>query len=347
MDDTYAAALITQARNLAGAYRFDDAVKILGTSEFRRFADRSDHPDLVVVLSELAWWMAWGGHLAEAEGMYQQLESRITPDVPAQTRLTVGTRYAYVVGISGAQQSSERATQMLAELVTELDSATGVEPELRFHIRRQHARWIGTSGDWDRALELLRQLEREFDGTIPADSEEWLLLMSNLAYFAFRQAGRDRSESGMDEAIRRYEALVSARTSALGALHPHTLDARRNAAWAIGTSQPEVALVRDTALVEDWLQVVDAAHRYLMTTRLDIAVLASRLQQPDKVVGQVDQIMVAVNSAESAFDVLSEYGFVDAPKHKLEEVARYLRTCGDAGRVDDLLEVRDALGSEA
>lgn len=345
--DTYAAALITQARNLAVAHRYVDAVGSLYTDEFRRYVATSSHPDLVLVLSELAWWMAWGGRLAEAERIFDEVETRLdrqAEEVTDQLRFSIRARHAYVVGVDGARASSERAVAMFTQLVSELEAEPEVTAELRFHIRRQRARWIGTTGHAERALGLLGELEDEFAGVIPADSEEWLLLLSNLAYFT---ASIEASNSGAaEEAEQRYASLVAARTMALGALHPHTLDARRNASWVLGRRDPTTALRQDIDLVADCLLVLDASHRYVVATRLDIAVLAARLDDPGVVNKQVDLVLAAVEAADSAFDVLSEYGSVDAPIGKLDELTRYLRSNADENRGSALTRARENLHGE-
>lgn len=336
MNETLATALITQARNLAAGHRYADAVKVLDTPEFREWAEVSQHQDLVVVLSEWAWWMAWGGRLRDGLAIYEELEPRLTPDIPAERQLAIRARHAYVVGTSGDRQTSVRAAEMLSAIQAEMQGEVDVPAQLRFHIRRQHARWLGTAGDAEQALELLRILEADMEGEIAEDSEEWLLLKSNLAYFVASK--EPETPQATAEALERYEALVQARSSALGAMHPHTLDARRNAAWVLGRLDPAVALMNLRAMVIAAREVLSGDHRYIVTARLDIAVLASRLDTADVVESEVAQILASFRRTESAIDVLSEYGRVDTPEAKLDEVIAYLE---GRGRVDLALDLRD------
>jgi hypothetical protein len=85
-------------------------------------------------------------------------------------------------------------------------------------------------------------------------------------------------------------------------------------------------------MVHDSEGVLDADHRYVMAARVDMAVLASRLEASEIVIEQVDLITAAVSRAQTAVDVLSEYGFVEAPAAKLDEVAEYLAARGDLSR---------------
>lgn len=311
MDEQRLTAAICTANALAANHRYARAVVVLESVELPAPV-AGLHPDLLHVNSDLGWWMAWSGRLhagLEVLTATAHAMSQSTGIAPLDA-LGVRARVAYVTGMIGeADRAAAQFDRLAAEM---LDSDASTTP-LGLHIRRQQARWHGTTGREQAALAVLRPLLTEMRVHLGEGHRETLLCLSNLAYYTFH-AGSEAEASVL------YESLVDLRTRFLGPMDPETLDARRNQAWVLGHVDPVQAMALLTRLVQDCEHVLDDDHRYLVTARLDLASLAFRTGAGDLARAQLSKATAQALASGDPVSVLSEYGRLDYPSGKLREM---------------------------
>ncbi len=314
-------ALITVARSLAAEHRYGDAARLLARPDFIDFLRASDHEDASEVGNQLAWWLAWSGHYADALSLYDGL---LTRAMSTPRRRQIQARRAYVLGMSSADGATSRlARDAFAELAEELASDRSADERLEFSVLRQHARWVGTSGDPGQALRLLQQLEVDWGAKADRNEREWMLLQSNLAYFLSRSG--DVSVEAYKEIAARYRSLAELRERVLGATDPDTLDARRNAVWFGFWSDPVLGLMNARALETDALEILPAGHPYSIAIMLDVAVFAARGSQVSIAQEHLIRIRQDLRSCQDQASALSEYGDAQPIESRFEEIREYMR----------------------
>ncbi len=326
MDEQKLTAAICTANALAANYRYARAVSVLDSAGLPA-PSATLHPDLLRVNADLGWWMAWSGQLQAALDVLTATAhamSQATGIAPLDA-LGAHARVAYVTGMAGDADSASTQFAALADAVSDTETAT---TPLGLHIRRQQARWLGTTGRERDALTVLEPLLMEMAVHLGEGHRETLLCLSNLAYYTFH-AGHQQ------EALRLYASLVDLRARFLGPMDPETLDARRNQAWVLGQADAATAVRLFSQLVHDCEQVLDSDHRYLVTARLDLATLAYRIGAAEVAREQLSQAVTQALASSDPASVLSEYGRVDLPSEKLREMLRRLDE-EDAGLIADV-----------
>ena len=346
MDDTLLTARICRARRVAADHRFATAAEMLNTPDFWASVTGRDEPDLIAIQSDLAWWLAWSGHSRQALEILDRLaRERASLD---GLLVRILSRRAYVTGMAS---NPKLAADRFEELARRLNDTAGVTARTQLHVARQGARWLGTAGDVDGALSLLLALESEWAQRSGTNQRERLLLKSNIAYFMSQRG----ESSDTEQCLRRYEELITSRTELLGPSHPDTLDARRNRAWVLGLRDPVTAMMQLRQLLSDSLVVLESQHRYVMVTRLDLAVMLTRAALADpgfaelassELAQLVDELSAALAEAETPEDVLSEYGRTDLSLAKLDEIHEYLEGVGLEVLARETIRAQDRLQAD-
>jgi hypothetical protein len=321
LDAAGLAAAICRARSLASVHHYTEATDFAAGMGLVGRAFDLAHPDLLALLGELGWWLAWAGRFDDSIDLLERLLKTVSASLGSghPVVLALRARRAY---ISGMAAHIDEAISAFAELDSEVSTRTDVPARLRFHIRRQRARWLGTKGDYASAGAVLEPLAVSMMHEFGELDRDVLLADSNLAYFA-AQANPELG-AVLEEALLRYSSLIRRRGISLGPQDPDTLDARRNYACLLAKRDPATSLIELGQLLTDSLNVLERNSRHVLTTRLDLAVVASRCGEVRIATDAMGELLdIAEGAPGGAIGALPEYGRRDLPAAKLAEIAAF------------------------
>jgi len=224
-----------------------------------------EHPDTLVALANLAWWIGRAGNAAGARDQYAALvliQDRVLGAEHPETLITRGGGLALWTGEAG---DAAGARGQLTDLLPVSERVLGAEHPDTLAIRGNLARFTGEAGDAAAArdqYDTLLPLEERVFGPEHIDT---LVTRGNLANWT---GAAGDAASARDQTA----ALLPIRERVLGPKHPDTLATRHDLAYWTGEAG-DAAAARDqyAALLPLYERVLGPEHPGTLDTRRNLA----------------------------------------------------------------------------
>jgi tetratricopeptide (TPR) repeat protein len=282
----------------------------------RRSRQGADHPDILLIRSNVAYWTGQCGHPAEAVRLFQELlrdEERVLGRDHRSTLSTRGNIAAFV-GESGHLAEALRLSQ---ELLSDEERVLGRGHRSTLSTRSNIAYWTGQCGHPAEAVRLFQELLSDQERVLGRDHRSTLGTRGYIVYWTRacgypgealrlcqellpdreRVLGPDHPDTLATrgniasftgdcghpaEAVRLFQELLPDQERVLGRDHPDTLAMRHNIAyWTADCGHPAEALRLCQELLPDWERILGRDHPRILTTRQLIQRLGTPSTSPD------------------------------------------------------------------
>ncbi|KGM02929.1 hypothetical protein Q760_10575 [Cellulomonas cellasea DSM 20118] len=162
-----------------------------------------DHPTIVQLKLEIAWWTGRSGALSEAKALCESAIDQCVPSLGAHHVDTLRARLllAEYLGRTGAVDA---ALAISADVRRASAQHLGPESELSMEAATEVAKWTGATGDWVTALELNRALLKEQKRVL---AQGHRITHKTHGQYAHALGYAHRGKAGAARAASEYEAL--------------------------------------------------------------------------------------------------------------------------------------------
>lgn len=245
-----------------------------------------DHPDTLVAMRRMAYWLGESGQFENALHVYRKVLERLRavlgPDSPET--LTARAELAWVQGHAGDEEGAVAAT---SDLLGDLLRVLGPDHPSTLTTRHNMAWWRGKAGDGAGAAATTAELLDDFVRVLGADHPATLTARHSLAQW--------RGEAGdAAGAAAAYEELLDLMGGVLGRDHPATLTARHDLAWWRGQAgDPAGAAAVYEQVLEDRLRALGPDHPGTLATRADLGWWRGQAGDSAGAVAVYEQVLVA------------------------------------------------------
>ena len=238
---------------------------------YRRRLQHPDHPGILTIRGNIAYWTGHCGDTAAAlrlsRGLLPDLVRVLGPDHPSV--LTTRGNTAYLTGQCG---DAAAALRLFRELLPDRVRVLGPDHPDVLVTRGNVGYWIGQCGDATAALRLFRELLPDRVRVLGPDHPDVLTARQNIAYLT-GQCGDAAA------ALRLSRELLPDRVQVLGPDHPDVLVTRSNIGhWTGECGDAAAALRLFRELLTNQVRVLGPDHPSVLTTRGHIAVWTARSQ---------------------------------------------------------------------